>query len=125
MLNQQSITKRKPSSHQTIKINKEKEMRENIVKAIEVYLSRSCYSSHPDGRFDNAKRWYPSASEERFCCDDIRPPSRAYPSSLNKHCRSIKHIAALYDVDETILRRVARKVAKGVSTIEAVNDAMK
>jgi len=52
---------------------------------------------HPDGKFDNAKRWYPSEDEKCDCCRGIRSPSRDYPYSYMTHCRSRAHCTSLYN----------------------------
>ena len=44
------------------------------------------------GRNDSGGRWYPEGAERVSCCDSIREPSRKYPFSYYKHCRSVKHI---------------------------------
>jgi len=74
------------------------------------YLARRDRKSHPDGKFDKARRWYPAANERRACCEEIRAPSAAWPHSLNKHCRSVEHVAELYSVDVSILRKIARAI---------------
>ena len=81
-------------------------------KAVETYLKRQSRAEHPDGTFDNAKRWYPSDSEHQDCCRYIRGPSRAFPYSYMTHCRSVGHVAALYGVRENVLRSLARNTEK-------------
>lgn len=49
-------------------------------------------NSSPSGRSDNGGRWYPDDGEKCDCCDKVRSPSRSYPWSLWKHCKSKKHI---------------------------------
>lgn len=61
----------------------------------EIYEKRQLRAQHPDGKFDNARRWYPTEDEECECCKHIRRPSRAYPYSLMTHCRTKKHITNL------------------------------
>lgn len=79
-----------------------------LARATREYLARQSRASHPDGRFDKGGRWFPSGSEEQICCRSIRTPSRAWPNSLNKHCRSIDHVANLFGVDAKELRRATR-----------------
>jgi hypothetical protein len=67
----------------------------NISDVDIVYKARQLRLQHPDGRFDDGGRWYPSSREFCSCCKDIRRPSRAYPMSLNIHCRTRKHIESL------------------------------
>lgn len=51
---------------------------------------------HPVGEFDTAGRWYPDEDEERCsCCSKIASPSRVWPYSLIKHCRTRPHIIRL------------------------------
>jgi hypothetical protein len=64
------------------------------------FVCRELRFHHPDGTFDEGGRFYPSEKEARDCCATIRAPSRAFPFSLMKHCRTIKHVANLYDVTE-------------------------
>jgi hypothetical protein len=61
-------------------------------KAIAKYLSDN---RHPVGKTDKGGRWFPDDSEECSCCQAIRSPSRAYPWSLWKHCKSSKHLLTL------------------------------
>lgn len=72
------------------------------------YTSRKDRTSHPDGTFDKAGRFYPSDSETCSCCSGLRSPSRAYPYSLMLHCRTIKHVAHLHGVSPTELRKAIR-----------------
>lgn len=76
----------------------------NLAKAANEYNARQSRQSHPCGSFDKGSHWYPSDTEKRSCCAYIRRPSRAWPHSLNKHCRSLEHIAQLYNVDCKMLK---------------------
>jgi len=84
----------------------------NIKAAAEAYIARKSRAEHPDGTFDSARRWEPSDEERCDCCAYVRWPSRAWPLSLMKHCRSIEHVANLFKVDVTELRRAVRKIEK-------------
>lgn len=81
-----------------------------LEEAAREYVARQDRKEHPGGSFDKAGRWYPSKKERCECCDYIRTPSRAWPNSLIKHCRSVEHVANLYDVGVKDLRRAARAV---------------
>jgi len=72
--------------------------------AVDEYIARQRRHRHPKGKFDSAGRWYPSRSEVRGCCERIRSPSRRWPYSLMLHCRTAKHVAALFNVSERTLR---------------------
>jgi hypothetical protein len=77
-----------------VKDEKEKAKKEkDIINAI--FSSRQDRKSHPDGKFDNAKRWYPSDREKCDCCGNVRGPSRTFPFSYMVHCRTKKHIEEL------------------------------
>jgi len=83
-------------------------MDDKLNEALIEYLQRRDRVAHPQGEFDNGGRWYPSDEERRECCRTIRPPSRNWPYSLLWHCRTLRHVAHLYGVDETELRKLAR-----------------
>jgi hypothetical protein len=74
------------------------------------FVCRDLRLRHPHGTFDEGGRFYPSEKEERDCCAIIRAPSRAFPFSLMKHCRTVKHVAKLYGVGEKAVRAEAEKV---------------
>jgi hypothetical protein len=88
----------------------EKEKRLTLRKAAICYLDRQSRDEHPDGHFDNKKRWEPSSIEHCECCDSIRTPSKAWPFSLMVHCRTAQHIARLYGVPSRELLAAARKI---------------
>ncbi len=71
------------------------------------FIERQNRISHPDGSNDKGGRWYPSDGERQLCCQSVRSPSRGYPWSYMVHCRTAKHIATLYGVDERSLKRLA------------------
>lgn len=81
-----------------------------LQKATQEYLDRQARAAHPQGHFDRGGRWYPSEAETQPCCSSIRSPSRAWPHSLNRHCRTIRHIARLFDISAADLRRAAKEV---------------
>jgi Uncharacterised protein family (UPF0158) len=74
------------------------------------FVCRELRLHHPDGTFDDGGRFYPSEKEVRDCCANIRAPSRAFPFSLMTHCRTVKHVAKLYDVSQKELKAGAEKV---------------
>jgi len=87
---------------------------DNIAVHLEVaareYLARQDRRSDPVGGFEPNGTWFPAPSERRDCCDEVRWPSRRWPWSLMEHCRSAKHVAALYNVSRADLLRVARRI---------------
>jgi len=98
-------------------------MDDKLNEALIEYLQRRDRESDPLGGFDRAGRWYPCEAEFRECCRTIREPSRNYPYSLLVHCRSLRHVAHLYGVDESELRRLARRdYDKRVQKLEDGNE---
>ena len=81
---------------------------ERIEQAAREYLARRDRLSHPDGTFDKQGRFYLAARERCPCCQRIRTPSARWPYSEMLHGRTAGHVAALYGVDATDLRRAAR-----------------
>ena len=89
-----------------------------IMDVARIYLDRQARLSHPHGAFDSAMRWHPDQEELRDCCNMIRSPSRAYPHSLMIHCRTLRHVAALYCKD-------AKKLAIAVKKLQAKDEKEK
>lgn len=87
----------------------------DLSNAVRTYLNRRDRLSHPVGKFDKAGRWYPSEEETCECCKYIRTPSRAWPYSYMTHCRTIEHVAHLYNVDAKELRRAVRAQERQVA----------
>jgi hypothetical protein len=90
--------------------------------AVKMYTDRQARTTHPDGKFDNAGRWYPNDAEWQSCCKVIRGPSRAYPYSYMTHCRTAGHIAHLCGVDIAELRREIKKQNPPIVPIRAGGD---
>jgi hypothetical protein len=76
---------------------------DTLAAAVRTYRHRQVRLTHPDGRTDRGGRWYPSDEERQACCT-VRSPSRKWPWSLMLHCRTLRHIARLYGVNESELR---------------------
>ena len=83
---------------------------DSLAMAIDELVNRRIGHTIPDGRLDNAGRWYPTVFERKECCDHIRRPTRRFPWSLRDHCKTVKHVARLFEVDPVELRREARFV---------------
>lgn len=82
----------------------------DIEAAAREFLARQRRTANPAGGFDNAGRWQADAGETCACCEGIRKPSIAWPLSLNAHCRTAGHVAQLFRVHVTDLRREARRL---------------
>lgn len=82
-----------------------------VDRAAHTFVARRDRREHPDGSEEGtARRWYPSDREFCECCKSIRNPSRAWPWSLMIHCRTAEHVAHLFDVDASDVRRRARQI---------------
>ncbi len=79
-------------------------------------FGRSDATKPPDGDVDEDGAWWPSESERRPCCDDVRQPSAANKFSLKYHCATQKHLANLFDVDPLELQRELRRQRKAERT---------
>src|SRR4051794_33990625 len=44
--------------------------------------------------------WYPVPYEVRSCCWGVAPPDWRYPWVYQRHCRTARHVAMLFNVDE-------------------------
>lgn len=84
--------------------------REKTIAAAIEYLKRENRTAHPTGKFDNAKRFYPSDMERCDCCYSIRTPSASWPNTLMNHCRSAKHIANKFKVDVLYVNRLVKLI---------------
>jgi hypothetical protein len=92
------------------------------VAAAQEFIGRKNRSRHPDGRSDKAGRWYPSDAEDPkgTVARTIRSPSRAWPWSYAHACRTAAHVAELFGVDVSAVRRMARELEKPSYPIIAV-----
>lgn len=86
----------------------------NLDMAVKCYIDRKARTAHPEGSFDSAGRWCPSKKEECIFCGLIRPPSRGFPYSVLTHCRTIEHIAQLFDVGGSELRKAVNAHKKSI-----------
>lgn len=105
---------------------------ENILNAAKEYFSRDSGRSNPLGSFGKDKRWWPADSEKMVCCGYIRTPSSHWPRSLMIHCKSVMHIANLYQVDNLELKRLCLRlkrlgaednIEKAIAHMSAENEA--
>jgi hypothetical protein len=87
-----------------------------------LYDLRQARKSHPEGEFDKAGRWYPSAREDADGDgSSTRSPTRAWPYSYMLRCRTRQHCAVLvtralagHDVPADAARVVAPADWRGV-----------
>lgn len=68
----------------------------NLTRIVDVALTwrrRVDRDEHPEGRFDNAGRFYLSEACGKHC-DVVRAPSRAIPYPKMQHGRTLTHVAS-------------------------------
>lgn len=53
--------------------------------------------------------WYPHPDEVRPCCQGLAQPKTQYPWIYQRHCRTIRHVALLFNTDENDLREAVGK----------------
>ena len=75
------------------------------------YQRRQAFYSFPEGATDAQGLWFPSPEERRDCCE--MPPSRAFPHHLQRHCRTLRHCAHLFQISEGKARTCWRDVRRG------------
>ena len=80
-----------------------------IETALSDYQARQARNAHPVGYFDNGGRWYPDDEEQQDCCEGLREPTRKFPYSLNRHCRTLTHVAHVHKVSPQDLRQALRE----------------
>lgn len=85
--------------------------------AIEVILRRE-RKRRPAGKFERGGRWWPSDEEWAECCWRIRRPSRAWPLSVYRHCLTIKHVARLFGVSPSEVRKA---LPEALAVLEALS----
>ena len=76
----------------------------HLLIAKDEYLKRKRREAHPEGHFDKGGRFY--SEEKCICCEGIRRPSRSFPYSEMTHCRTIKHVAYLFNVLPRDLKKI-------------------
>ena len=83
-------------------------MDEGMADCLREYFERKQGSSMPAGQYDVGGRWHPVYDEYRDCCDSVREPSRRYRYSLLNHCKSLTHLATLFDLDVATVKSCYR-----------------
>jgi hypothetical protein len=82
-----------------------------VKQAALCYVRRRDRLEHPLGEFDNAGRWYPDPSEGLDTCR-LRSPSRAWPFTYQRACRSLAHCMRLEGVPSEHATEVRREVRR-------------
>ena len=83
-------------------------MDEEMSVCLREYMLRKQNTSIPAGQLDVGRRWWPVYEEYRDCCDEVRQPSRRSPHTLLNHCKSLTHLATLFDLDVATVKSCYR-----------------
>ncbi len=83
-----------------------------LEQAVACYRARRDRVEHPRGEFTGSRQdraWHIDPSERRPCCDaavpsDLGGRQKFAGHWLNSHCRSIEHVANLFEVGADELR---------------------
>jgi hypothetical protein len=89
--------------------------------AADRFLARQSGAEEPEGSWID-RVWLPSNRERRSCCEGLEPDRLKDPQKLKIHCRTLLHVARLFDVDNGHLRvelRNRRKASEVQRTEEA------
>src|SRR6185295_1403001 len=82
------------------------ESEDRLSLAVETFLARELRQASPEGEWQDGI-WLPASEERRACCEEI-VPTAANKQALEAHCRTILHVAALFEVPATVLKRAVR-----------------
>lgn len=88
------------------------DLAQRLERAVACYRARRDRAEHPKGEFSGPRGdrvWDIDPSERRPCCDAAKPNDLGGRQKfaghwLNKHCRSIEHVANLFGITPDALR---------------------
>jgi hypothetical protein len=81
---------------------------ERVVEAVDLMEARQNGSKEPDGAWTD-RVWLPSDEERRACCEGLEPDPLKDPQKLRNHCRTLGHVANLFELDGRLLRAEAKR----------------
>jgi len=73
-----------------------------------IYILRKRSVLRPDGSYGAWNQWYASDTERRDCCERYSP-TYDDPYRLLRHCRSLRHVCALYNTDYDTARNIVKQ----------------
>lgn len=82
------------------------------VQAGMTFRRRQDREEHPEGEFDKGGRWYPKGKDAEVFDYNRRSPSRAWPYSYMLHARTAEHVAKLFGVTATEVRKAGNAIKK-------------
>lgn len=89
---------------------------DRLQAAVKCFKARRDRKEHPKGEFTGVRAdraWKIEPTERRPCCADAKPSDLGGRQKfighwLNKHCRTIAHVAQLHGVSEEDLRKALK-----------------
>jgi hypothetical protein len=85
-----------------------------LMEAADEYLKRKAGQHYRNGVIDRGtgRLWIPKPNDVLSCCQKIKSPPRShkYRYTYFDHCKTIRHISVLYDVDYKKLKDMIPKV---------------
>jgi len=73
-----------------------------------IYILRKRSVLRPDGSYGAWNLWFASDTERRECCEQYIP-TYDDPYRLLRHCRSLRHVCALYNTDYDAARNIIER----------------
>ena len=81
---------------------------QSVNNTILIYILRKRSVLRPDGSYGAWNMWYASDTERRDCCERYSPTYED-PYQWLQHCRSLRHVCALYDTDYDTARNIVER----------------
>lgn len=81
--------------------------------AARVYLLRQSGEEEPHGEYRFGGGWLPANYEQCDCCERFFNVYRYPQANLRRHCCSLKHVAAVYELPLADVRAALREIRKG------------
>jgi hypothetical protein len=81
---------------------------ELIEQAADLFEARQNGKNEPEGNWTD-RVWLPGERERRPCCEGLEPDRLSDPQKLRNHCRTLLHVASLFDLDSRLLRDEVRR----------------
>jgi hypothetical protein len=81
---------------------------ELLRQAADLFEARQNGANEPEGKWAD-RVWLPGERERRPCCEGLEPDRLSDPQKLRHHCRTLLHIASLFDLDSRLLRAEVRR----------------
>jgi len=80
----------------------------SLREAADLFEARQSGADEPEGSWED-RIWLPSDRERRACCAELVPDKLKDPQKLRNHCRTLLHVANLFNLDGRLLRTELRR----------------